>query len=458
VFTLYSNVSLAESRNLFRDLQLYYIVFHLVTNARAMQSGVPVNFYAFDRKSDAERFGMQLRRSSFSGVARGAYHVGYLGYRKRLSFDLKTAYAEHLFLAGAGDEYPIWYELGMNYYLGSIYHRDSVFRVGHSEQVPYIDWGQSISIAKLLDPDEALIGNEITGDFRNAAWLLYHYLNHRSTDATQQLAARLPEYLRMRAGHISEGEAFEQGLGVAIKGLEGKIRMFYYRQKHAVRTIELRDSVGEDAIPKARRLARAEAALVLGRLARVMTQDQEAARLFGIAAASATPRTDAEARCALARLESGSPTQQIRRIEQVRADQPDNGPCLLEHAEAMLDAALQETASDRVDAYARGSRDLANTLVLGNQEVPAAFAVYGRSYLLPGQDPSRAVEPLVQARNLVKDDLWARLQLAEAYRAVNDCERARAELRFVLVWADRGDEAREVARRQFDAPGSSCAA
>lgn len=461
VFTLYSNVSPGQSRKLFRDLQLYYAVFHLLTSTSPARRELPINFYAFDRERDWDRFRMQLSTYgdyAHSRVARGGFHATYFGRRKHLSFDLKKSFAEHLFLTQPRRDYPIWYELGMNHYLASIRHRNSVFRVGESEAARYDAWANLKGIDEVLDPDDAFIRDELSYKFRYESWRLYHYLSHGSEEAREQFAARLPEYLRMRAGGASEVQAFEQGLGIPVDGLDGKMRQFYSRRKHRFRTIGMQDWVREEAIPVPRTLTPGESAWVLGRLARVMGRSEEAERLFRRAAGSAAPPLDAEIACVLARLDVEAPIEHVARIEQVLAERPSHAGCMIEQAEAMLDTALQESSPTRIAELALGIRELAIVLLQSNRKSAAAFVVYGRSHLLPGQDASQAVDPLAVARDLVPHDRQTRLFLAQAYRAVNDCERAREELRFVMIWAERGEEVRAAAVRLFDEIGSSCGA
>ena len=435
-FTLYSNVSPKQSERLFRDLQLYQFVFHIITNTRPAKPSVPVYFHAFDRPTDAKRLGKPLLSSAYSRVARNAYHAVYLGGRKHLSYDLKAPYAGHLFRTHADGDYPLWYEIGLNEYLASITQRNAVFRVGGSERARYLWNGFSLRLEDVLDPKNAHLGDDHIWSFRFQSWALYHYLNHGNKDARENFSAHLPNYLHKRAVINNEVAAFEQELGIPTAGLQGKMKSFYSQGKHRIPTLGSQEWVKDDAIPEPRTLTRAEAALVLGRLARAMEQGQEASRLFAVAATDAAPMDEAEISCARARLDLKSSGEQIARIEQALEIHPANPACLIDHAEALLEAASQETSPARITEHAAKIQQSANTLALHDPQNAAAFVTFGRSFLLPGQDRSRAIESLVHARNLVRDDMQTRVYLAEAYRATGECERAHVELRLVLGWRD----------------------
>jgi tetratricopeptide (TPR) repeat protein len=451
-FTLYSSVDELKTRQIFRELQLYYAVFHIIANVRPKKPPAPVNIYAFKTGWDADRFGKGGFYSAQAGVALGEVHVRYLGTREYLSYELKVAYARHLLLTNSRTKYPLWYEVGLTEYLGAVYQRNSIFMLGVRRPVIFRQRGNWTSIQALLEPAPASLHGGLPMGFKSGSWALFHYLNHADGASPASFAAGLGRYMRLRKESTDELTSFESSFSVEIEGLVDKMKHFHYSEDFVAPTVGLKDWMKPEELPDSEPLSRTEAAWYLGRTAMAVDQRKEALRLFKVALSESGSPRRAAITCSTARLELESDErmdESIRKIEQQLRTVPTNAECQLQLAELELLRAEAAVAGPAVEQAAQRVRTITQNLVKDDPELLKAFVLFARSYLLPGQDARRAIEILRYVLDRAGDELGTRRYLSLALEATDQCQEAQAELVHILAWAGRYDSLRKPVKQQL---------
>jgi Flp pilus assembly protein TadD len=91
----------------------------------------------------------------------------------------------------------------------------------------------------------------------------------------------------------------------------------------------------------------------------------------------------------------------------------------------------------------RARSELERALELAS-DLPGAYFALGQSYLLPGEDPRRAVAPLERAHDLIGWQRDVALALGEAHVRTGQVERARTLLQRVVLGTNSADTRRRA--------------
>jgi cytochrome c-type biogenesis protein CcmH/NrfG len=134
----------------------------------------------------------------------------------------------------------------------------------------------------------------------------------------------------------------------------------------------------------------------------------------------------------------------------------------LDFAEYWLDRAeAARTAEERKQFLSKARQEfvLANKL---DDDNPETLAMYGRSFLLEGEDPAKGIDTLEFAHRLLPSEPNIKMLLASAYVAVGRSDEARPLLRAIIAW-EHGEGAGPaaailLAKIESETPGAAAGA
>ena len=343
---------------------------------------------------------------------------------------LKHEYIHFLIHNRSEQLYPTWFDEGFADFFASMrVHRDQ-FEYGKPMAVraSWLVNGAWMPYETVLEArDTSKFGRDRGAMFYAQAWLLVHFLMLEKRD----FGPRNTDYLARRERGEPPLAAFEAAFSLDPKLLGSRLarylpKLHYWRGtlKAPFPAVEIR----------ARPMKPAEIAAELGMLA-LRIRGPDAARRYYEAALAADPN-HGPALTGVGDLNkfAGRFTEAKPYYEKAIALEPDVADHELDYAEYFLDLArLEKDAGERVEAIREARRHFKRSYQL-NPNNPETLAMNGASYLVEGEDATKAVASLEEAYHLLPSQADIRFLLAQAYAGSGEPAKARRQLETLLAW------------------------
>lgn len=464
-FEIMSTMPAEEAAALATDLERFRALIYSVTTAPKKEPPVETKIFAFASKSQFRPF------RGGSGIA-GFFIPGLRDNQVALvdhSQDLGATeiifheYVHFVLRNGTNVTYPMWYDEGFAEVLSTVQTYEDKLILGGLPRVR-VEWferGKWLPMKRVI---EATRYSDFTsrerGMFYAEAWALAHYVTLDISEKGSPAA-----YLDRLTRGVGPAEAYEQTFGETIEESSGDIRRRLARGDWKLVGIPLEKLDYDRRTPSTRTPAEDEVAVRLGYLHLSRRNLRKAQALFQVAIESnaQNPRAHAGAGDALKFLGDWKEAEPHFR-KAVELD-PEDALNQLDLAEYLHDLALAKpkgAARTRLFAEARSAYRASMALDDGIPETPL---MYGRTFLAPGEDPSKAVDTILRAFEVLPSHTHVIQSLAEAYVASDQEDAARVVLHrsiaareegAVLGNVDAAIEAirsrREKGRAEFDGP------
>lgn len=358
-------------------------------------------------------------------------------------------YVHFVLRNGTALAYPIWYEEGFAELLSTAHVRGDLLVIGavprsrilSFQGSPWIPLGRIVSARSYGD-----FGSRERHMFYAESWALVHYLT-LDRDESRDLRAELLRYIELVEAGRSDEEAFGRAFGEPPGSVGGKLMRALGRGQLPVVGIPMNALDFEAPEPRVRLMGPAEVDAHLGNLALVHGDGERAQRRFEVARVADPMRARTYAGLGDAykfqgRFDAAEP--HYRRALEL---DPDDALNWLDLAEFLHDAALRASgAADRADLLRQARRAYVRSQEL-DPAIPETYAMYGRTFLAPGEDPAEGLEALEHARSRLRSHEVILDLLIEAYVALDRIENARELLARRLAWTEGGDPTEGVEER-----------
>ncbi len=304
-----------------------------------------------------------------------------------------------------------------------------------AKQFRFTTW---ISIGKIVDPVRYERWTaENRSMFYAEAWLLVHYLFSGPEDVPP-FNQGMASYIELVEGGSPPRKAFEQAFRIPMNKLDRRVRDYADDKWTGL-------SISEEDIPHARdvrirSLSESEVAESLAVLGLAVGNLPEAERLFETALVGQPDFARAHAGLADALSFQQRPVDAKPHYERALELDDQDAWNELDFAEWRHRAALEmEDPAERHE----GLRDARRHYVKANElkpDAPETLSQPGATFLADGEDPSKGVDALVRAHDLLPSDLSIRLKLAQIYLANDQPERALPHLKSIAAWSHGSEE------------------
>jgi len=442
-----------------RYMEMFRAAVSVLTNVRKTKSPIPIHIYVLRGAGDFRLFGIGHDTiGEMIPALRDHTIVIRNQYGMKESSTILHEYVHFLVRNHGGKHYPRWYDEGLAEYSSKTNFDGEYFSFGlpakqRLNALRYTNW---IHMRKILSSGQyyGRWSGQQRSMFYTEAWVLVHYLVNRRGHASP-LRRDMDRYIHLvesaaGTGSTDEVDAFEKAFGITAGKLNQEVRAYIRAGKF--RYLRMKAAALLPAFkPKIVKLSREQAALGLGRLAFRLEEFDQAEHWFAIAAASDITRSSAEDGLGDVLKFKGdfdAAQPHFQKAVMLAPDDPDRQLDLAEYWHARAEKAGSPDEMAQFLHRARAAYVKAWKL---DDSLPELYAEYGRSYLLPGQKPAKAIEMLEEAERLLPSSLRIRLLLATAYAETGRRDEAIAAARSVVAWDD-GDspetkQARELLAR-----------
>ncbi len=447
-FQIMSTKAQEDISELAIDLERFRTVVTTLTNAPASDSPVPTRIVVFERPSDFHQF------VSSRGVG-GIFSQGMRSNVVALSYGkgmdpaaiIRHEYVHFVLHNGNSIQYPPWYDEGFAEYLRSVaVHEDKFLVVGAvpKDRVDELRWVTWM-------PLKRIISSRSPGDLPDAqaalfyaqAWGLVHYLN-QGRDGAHDVSEELDHYLELVEAGASDADAFRQAFGISISAADSALKIYLTRKLEAM-AFPLSVLNFHPPDPSVRSLSPDEVSTKLGQIG-LMSEVYTRAQSFFEAALAANPsnaRAEAGLGDALKLQDLWQDAEpHFERAIKLDPSDPLNYLDLAEYLQSKADR--DEFAKDRAELLREARRQYVKSQKL-DSTLPETYAMYGSTYLEPGENPARGVEPLEHAHRLFPGNVDILLILAKAYALTDRDDEAHEIVERFRAWTHSKDREEEVA-------------
>lgn len=453
-FEIASTMSSEDAAALATDLERFRSLVYAITTAPKVESPVPTKIVAFSRRSEFAPFRPAGAAGFFTAGLR-ANNVALTDWSGKLGATeiIFHEYVHFILRNGTSTHYPMWYDEGFAEVMSTVTPHEGRLVVGALPKAR-LDWfrfGDWLSFSRILKVTEysQLTGQEL-GMFYAQAWALSHYV---ALDLGGSAHSMLSQYIELLESGSEPTEAYESAFGEGIGRSGLKIRKKLERGDWRLVGVPIDKLDYDRTPPRLRTPSEAEIATRLGQLQLSSRKGVEAQVLFEAALAldPMSPRAQAGMGDALKFQEKFEQAEAyFRRAVELDPSDPLN---LLDLAEYLHEAAREQARGksrtqllDEARQVYRKSADL-------DRDLPETLLMYGRTFLEPGEDATKAIAPIRRAYRRIPSHKDIITSLAEAYVATDRELEARLVLRRMAATKDRGslstnlDEAIEEIRK-----------
>jgi tetratricopeptide (TPR) repeat protein len=443
-FEIASSMDAEEAVALANDLETFRSAIQVLTNAERFDPLVPTRIYAFRSERDFSQYAPPDSAGFFQASMRG-FTVALYPDRNIGSTAIIQHEFTHLLMQNQDAfNYPLWFHEGFAELFGAMSIVGDQVRVGfppeyRMDSLRYGNWV----------PIEKVVATRSLGEFPGAedmfyaeSWALVHYLQYGREDHAAT-TVQMPRYLSLIDAGASVADAWRDAFGGELGALDRILKAY------------LKDGVPAFGIPaknfrprvtpRVRALSRGEVASDLGWLSLTAGDPALAERSFGYALVEQPDNARAHAGMGDAckfqnRWEEAEPHYQ-----RALALAPDDALNHLEYAEYLHDLATQtEDAAERQRLILSARRHYVRSQKL-DRRLPETYAMYGSTFLMEGEDPSKGLETLEHAHAMLRTDPNTQFLLAQVYARTGRIAEARDLLETLIAWAHDEEQA-EVAR------------
>jgi tetratricopeptide (TPR) repeat protein len=447
-FRVYSTLSERKTIELVRNLDLLRLSMPVITNVSRTDSAVPTHIFALKSSKDFELFG--LGRNTVGQFISGLRNNTIL-LRSGSKIDetqvILHEYVHFLMRNHTGSVYPRWFGEGFAEFLSNTRKSRGNFQVGAPAEsriygLQALKW---ISPRQLLDPGEydSLSSSE-KAMFYAQSWALVHFLLNRM-ERDSSFSDDAQRYIQMTADGADELIAFENAYGLPASSLWSTVKRYLRTECCNAFGFKI-DKLQPDFAPDIKKMSRAEVSLGLAQTAVEFGKYDAAANWYEIAVQDDATRPWAEAGLGDLRKFAGDYAAAKPHFENALALRPDDAYIQLDFAEFWMDQiATTQFPSEREDFIERARKHFVAAWKL-DDTMPETYAMYGRTYLMEGQDIGKAVEMLEQAVHLHPSSVQIRSMLTEAYARTDQNAAALGQAQLILSWGHSDDGPARFAR------------
>jgi len=440
-FEITSSMSREDTLELARNLDLFWATVLRITNMKAIAPPIPTRIIAFESEIDYGAFG---RRWQTAGFFRPGMRSNYVALVDSRSIDRTRVLLHelvHFILNNATTIlYPLWYSEGFAEVLSTVQLRDDMVVVGAVPEdrvaaFQYLPWISLSRVVKSRQYDD--FSRDELVMFYAESWALVHYLS-LGREGSPDFGAEMKLYLELVESGKSDKVAFEEAFGATTDRTSRVLKRYLNSGVKAV-GFPVEALNHEPAEPRLRVLSDAEISVRLGQLALAGGDGATAANLFetAVAADPTNPRAHAglgDAHKFLEHWEAAGP--HFERSLKLGAD---DALTQLDYAEYVHEDALRdEREKERSELLRKARRHYVRSQKL-DPSIPEAYAMYGGTFLAPGEDPARGIDTLEHANRLLPANEQILRLLMTAYVATGATDEARMIVDRLVAYSHAGD-------------------
>jgi tetratricopeptide (TPR) repeat protein len=417
-FEIVSSLGERGTSRLARDAELFHAAIEWAMGTPLRAPAVPTRIYAFNERGFRRPFAVRGAPSSFLPSLREAVIVlrSGRGWQFDTTQSLLHEYVHYLLRNHGGFDQPLWFDEGSAEFLSTVEVRGDHgalggFRQDHVKQLRDQPWVPLIRILGVEDLEGW--GSRKRAIFYAESWAFVHYLNF-GLEKPGQGQARLGRYFRSVANGASHERAIRKAFGVSPRSLDRRLQRYVREERFGAAAIRFEHPEAVEAA-EPRPLSRDEVVTRLGWLLISLERAKPAQRYLEMAIA-ANPH-NARAHAGLGAVEElrgrwDTAIPHFGRALGIAPDDPFN------HLD--VGAHYHERAAEARDAEARAQlAALARSHYARSWEIddslPEAYAMYGATFLLEGEETQRGLEPLEHASRMLPSSLEIKLLLARLY-------------------------------------------
>ena len=418
-FDISSSLGTNETQQLAEDLENFRSGVEYLVDAKLPAPALRTRVYAFDGRRVVRPFD----RRGVSGYFLPSLDGGWIvlrtggGWRHDATTELRFEFARYLFRNREGLDLPLWYDEGFGQFASTLEPVEGGIEVGlaRPDFIHLLRDRLHLSVEGLIQLQDLTQQTAREREIFDAeSWALVHYLTFESgspAQARQRFRHYLDQVERGTSFRIALESSFGEGPAQIKKGVSR-----YVREK-SFHSMVLRLPPRATRNPEPRTLEAPNARARLGWLAIELGRPETASRYFDMTLAEQPNNVSALAgRIAAARIDENWKAAESHYASAL-AIAPADPLVQLEGGHAALASAFRATSPSQARQRASLARERLQQSIQELATNPAAYTLLGRTYLVPGEDPSLGLSPITKARQLLPSSLEielvrARLQLA----------------------------------------------
>jgi Flp pilus assembly protein TadD len=444
-FRIASTLGAEETVELATHLELFRTVVQTVTSVPTVDSVIPTKIFVFDRNYDFQRFARNSRVAGYFIEGMRANHVAMTAGTKLDEVRiLRHEYVHFLMHNATRSIYPPWYSEGFAEFLSTVTLNEDgshvIIGAFPMDRTLGFRYGKRVSWENLIStrPDSTFRGTM----FYEQSWALVHWLQlGRGSDHVASEEMR--RYLELLAAGYSDGEAFEEAFGISIRQVHWQLAT-YLRGNYEAVAVPLSAFDHRSVEPRVIAMAPDAIGVDLGEHALALGDGNTAQDLFENALAANPTNARAQAGLGAALTLRGRWDEAEPHLLRALALDPEDAENELDYAIHLHIKALEdEMEPQRAALLKQARRHYVRSYRLG-PGIPETYAMYGKSFLAPREDPARGLETLEHAYSLLPSNTDILRLLAQAYVRLGRENDARPLVERVVARSHSGDRAKAV--------------
>jgi tetratricopeptide (TPR) repeat protein len=266
----------------------------------------------------------------------------------------------------------------------------------------------------------------------------------------------MDRYRKLVEAGSSDEEAFEEAFGMSPSEADRQLKTYLTHKISAV-VFDLAILEFEPPEPTIRAMSASEIASELGNVALAQGNSSDAQSYFEAAITADPSYSRAHAGLGDAHKFQGHWEQAEPHFQRAVELGPEDALNHLDFAEYFHDKARDEAfADDRKELLGTARRNYVKSQKL-DPGIPETYAMYGSTYLEPGEDRSRAVKTLEHANRLLPSSTDILILLAKAYALNGREDEARELVERYVAWSHSTDREKAAAEILSDFLGEPAA-
>lgn len=412
-FQIASALSAKDTGQLARDLESFHGATEFLMGASGAMRSPRTSVYAYDGRGIVRPFAVRGSSGYFLPSLRGGVIVLRTGggWRGDANPTLRHDFAHWLFRQRDGLARPLWYDEGFARLASTTEVKDGGAQLGVSHDVQLLRDEVWIPISRLVRMrDLEKVTNRDRRVFAAESWALVHYL-YLAKERPIRGRARMRHYFDLIEASSKPESAFLDAFGTPTGELQSRLTTMI--RGNVFGSMSIRSEMPwEGDSPPMRPLPQDEANTRLGWLSIVLGRPEQARAYFERAVALRPDSTHANLGLGavdklLARWEEAKP--HFARALSTGADDPivqlEVGGYYHARAGQSADASIRAELARLARSHYEKSLAL-------DGGIAETHAVLGASYLLPGEDASEGLPPLLRAQQLLSASLEIELLIA----------------------------------------------
>lgn len=423
-FEVVSALGKDATLELARDAERFHQAVEFVLGLPLEAPAVPTRIYAFDDRTVTRPFAIRGESGYFLPTLREASIVLRTGdgWRDDATLELRHEYVHYLLRSQPKLDLPLWFEEGAAEFLSTVAIRDDRmelgrFRADHVRELGDQNWVPLLRILEAQDVEGWPEGRRAL--FHAEAWLFIHYLNFGLEG--QSGRAGLATFLERSAAAVPVPEAIREAFGSGVDDLDSAVRDY----SDSARFDSVVVGGGAFAPVDVRPLPKSEAMARLGRLSLALRRPEQAESWFQKSIGEDRLNASAHSGLGVAAGQQGRWSEAVEQIDVALGIVQDDATNHLDAGGYYLTRALGTRSFQERKQLAEGARRhyaRSSELQAG---LPESYALYGATFLLPGEDPQGGLEALEHARRLLPASTEIELLLARVYSRIGRSTLAR---------------------------------